>query len=386
MLFDPRATDPEVASYGTQWQPARYAAARRGSANGFLTLPDVAADIPGQAKLTRRTDVAMAQLVGRHFDAGYLRAANVSQFTGAGDALAQALFAWVARQCGAFKRLSFYPVLFDAPAVQEQIMYQTDAADFEVTSPLYLGIETAEDFVYVIEERAIALRKAHPRLLATALILINRAAFRTLTIRTPDDFIALFSQWHWDGDPWCTDDEAVDHLKDRFGDEPNDYEHFLPSVVRDALCPPSMEIGRYDIRRHQWRPFPGLGITALRRIGWTQTGWVHRLCAELEQLALLLASAGKRHLFDWSFRPETIYAAASIAANDDPHVTDVLDTHYEYFNNGGDGSLFHGFMALAYSPADIRKQYADLSLGFSILRQVDRVVALISYDPQDRSR
>jgi hypothetical protein len=43
-------------------------------------------------------------------------------------------------------------------------------------------------------------------------------------------------------------------------------------------------------------------------------------------------------------------------------------------------------MALAYSPADIRKQYADLSLGFSILRQVDRVVALISYDPQDRSR
>jgi PRTRC genetic system protein F len=128
--------------------------------------------------------VAMAQLVGKHFDAGYLRAADVSQFTGAGDAIAQALFAWVARQCGTLKRLSFYPVLFDAPAVQEQIMYQTDAADFEVTSPLYLGIETADDFVYVIEERAIELRKAHPRLLATALILINRAAFRTLTIRT----------------------------------------------------------------------------------------------------------------------------------------------------------------------------------------------------------
>ena len=386
MLFDPRATDPEVAVDGTQWQPARHAAARRGPANGFLTLPDVAPVVPGRASVKRRTDMAMTQLVGRHFDAGYLRAADVSQFSCAGDALAQALFAWTARQCGTLKRLRFYPVLFDAPAVQEQIRYQTDAGDFEATSPLYLGIETADDFVYVIQERAIALRRAHPRLLATALILINRAAFRTLTIRTPDDFIALFSQWHWDGDPSCTDDEAAGHLKERFGDEPNEYEHFLPSVVREVLCPPSMEIGRYDVRRHRWRSFPGLGITALRRIGWTQTGWVRQLCAELEQLALLLASAGKRALFDWSFRPETIYAAASIAANDDPHVTDVLDTHYEYFNNGGDGSLFHGFMALADSPSDIRRQYADLSLGFSILRQVDRVAALISYDPQERSQ
>jgi PRTRC genetic system protein F len=385
MLFDPRAADPEVAVHGTQWQPAGNAAARRGSANGFLTLPDVAPVIPGRAGVKWRPDPAVAQLVGRHFDAGFLRAADVSKYTGAGDAIAQALFAWVTRQCGTLKRLSFYPVLFDATAVQEQVMYQTDAGDFEVTSPLYLGIETADDFVYVIEERAIALRKAHPRLLATALILINRASFRTLTVRTPDDFIALFSQWHWDGDPWCTDDEAVDHLKERFGDEPNEYEHFLPSVVRDALCPPSMDIGRYDVRRHQWRSFPALGISALRRIGWTQKGWVRQLCAELEQLALLLASAGKRPLFDWSFRPESVYAAASIAATDDTHVTDVLDTHYEYFNNGGDGSLFHGFLALADSPTDIRKQYSDLSLGFSILRQVDRVIALISYDPQERS-
>jgi hypothetical protein len=64
----------------------------------------------------------------------------------------------------------------------------------------------------------------------------------------------------------------------------------------------------------------------------------------------------------------------------------VLDTHYEYYSNGGDGSLFHGFVALASDPVGIRKQYAEWSLGFSILRQVDRIAALISYDPQERSK
>jgi len=327
-------------------------------------------------------DPEVAKLVATHFGSGVLKACDVAQYAGAGDAMAQALFGWIRRQCGTLRRLTFRPVLLDVAAVQEQILYQDNHSEFEVTSPLYLGIETVEDHVYMIGERAALLNLAHPRLLATALILINRASFRTLVMRTPDDFLSLFAQWHWDGDPWCTDEEAIDVLKDRFGEDPEEFQHYLPSVVREELCTDSMMIGRFDMRRHQWRPFPALGIEALRRLRWIQTGWIRDLCTELERLTLLLTNAGRRSLFDWAFRPEMVYAATSIAAGDGSYVGDALDTHYEYFNSGGDGSCFHGFIALAASPDDIRRQYADLSLGFSILQQVDRVISLITRDPE----
>jgi PRTRC genetic system protein F len=328
----------------------------------------------------------MAVQAGRHFEAGVLRASDVQQFNGAGDAVAQALFAWIDRQCDTLRRVCCKPALFDAEAVREQTLYHEGDRDFDGDSPLYLGIETPEDYIYFVEERAALLRAAHPRLLATALILINRASFRTLIMRTPDDFLALFAQWHWDGDPYCTDEESLTFLAERFGDDKDEFVHFLPSVVRDELCPDNMMIGRYNARRNRWQTFNALGIESLRRLGWTQTGWIRQLCVELEELTLLLSRAGSRQLFDWAFRPETVYAATSIAAIENPHVADVLDTHYEYYSNGGDGSLFHGFVALANDPVGIRKQYAEWSLGFSILRQVDRIAALISYDPQERSK
>ncbi|MGF6851133.1 PRTRC system protein F [Paraburkholderia sp. CI3] len=380
MFFDPQPADAVVALDGLSWQSPRRAVARRRAAHDFLTLPDVSRAVAARASLKWPADRELARLVGEHFESGPLRAADVKSFTGSGDAMAQALFAWIRRECGVMKRLCFRPYLLDSNGVQDQIMYQTDASGFEPSSPLYLGIETPEDRIYVIEDRAVPLGKAHPRLLATALILINRAAFRTLVMRTPDDFLSMFAQWHWDGDPHCDDEDAVDLLKDRFGDDPEEFQHYLPSVVRQELCPPSMEIGCYSTKHRAWRPYPALGIEALRRLGWTQGGWIRALCAELERLTVLLSSVGRRALFDWSFRPEVIYAATSIAARDDVYTGDVLDTHYEYFNSGGDGSLFHGFIALAQSPDDIRRQYADLSLGFSILRQVDRVVALITRD------
>ncbi|WP_225031111.1 PRTRC system protein F [Paraburkholderia sp. XV] len=378
MFFDPRPADADFALEGVSWQPAQRAVARRRPANDLLTLPDLSRAVVARPSLKWPADRDVTALVGEHFTSGPVRAADVKTFSNAGDAMAQALFAWIRRECGAMKRLLFQPYLLDTNAVQEQIMYQTDSSDFEPISPLYLGIETPEDHVYVIEGRAAPLMKAHPRLLATALILINRASFRTLVMRTPDDFLSLFAQWNWDGDPWCDDEDAIKLLQDRFGDDPEEFQHYLPSVVRDDVCPPSMEIGRWDAKRRCWRNDPALGIEALRRLQWTQTGWVRMLCAELERLTVLLTRAGPRALFDWSFRPEVIYAATSIAACDDVYTGDILDTHYEYFNCGGDGSLFHGFIALAQSPNEIRKQYADWSLGFSILRQVDRVAALLT--------
>ncbi|TDN59054.1 PRTRC system protein F [Paraburkholderia sp. BL10I2N1] len=382
MFFDPRPDGEEVAISGVDWQPARRSVARRGPADGFLTLPDMSRCVPVTARLRWQEEREIVKLVESHFEAGPLRAADVPEFTGAGNAMARALFAWFKRQCGRQNRVRFRPVLLDINAVQEQIQYQYqyDAREFTPTSPLYLGFETPEDYVYIVDG-AQTFQAAHPRLLQTALILINRAAGRTLRMRTPDDFLGMFAQWFWDGHESCTDEEAAEVLADRFGEDPEEFQAYLPSVVREELCPAHMEVGRYNPKRFSWMPFPALGIAKLRVLQRTHSGRVRRLCVELERLTLLLAKAGKRRLFDYAYTPETVYHATTVAAEEE-HLGDLLDTHYEYFNSGGDGSLFHGFIGLATSPDAIRKQYADLSLGLSILQQVDRVVALITRLPR----
>ena len=380
MFFDPRPDDEEVAVDGIGWQPARRSVAGRRPADGLLTLPDLDRSVPVTARLRWQEDREIAKLVQGHFEAGPLRAADVPEFTGAGNAMAQALFAWFKRRCGRQSRVRFNPVLLDIDAVQEQIQYQYDAREFRPTSPLYLGLETSEDYVYVVD-RPQMFQAAHPRLLQTALILINRAAYRTLKMRTPDDFLEMFAQWFWDGDSRCTDAEAVDVLQDRFGEDPEEFRAYLPSVVRDELCPAYMEVGRFSRKQLRWRPFKALGIAKLRVLQRTHAGRVRRLCVELERLSLLLAKGGNRRLFDYGYSPETVYHATTISAEEE-HLGDLLDTHYEYFNSGGDGSLFHGVIGLATSPDAIRQQYADLSLGLSILEQVDRVVALITRLPE----
>jgi len=90
MLLSPRQTsggvDGGVAAVPQFQRPA--AAADR-PANGFLTLPEVSADVAVRGKVRFHTPEAVTALARAHFDTGALRARDVKAPTGVGDAYAQ---------------------------------------------------------------------------------------------------------------------------------------------------------------------------------------------------------------------------------------------------------------------------------------------------------
>jgi PRTRC genetic system protein F len=377
MLFDPRPVDSEVL-VGGGWQRQRLVVAERRPTDGFLTLPAIEAGVQTTAVMRWNAEAQLGSLVTAQFDAGVLSARDVPSFTGAGHALAHGFFAWAGRQRNRWRRLTLDFVLCDFEAVQEQIQYQYDAQDFELISPLYLGMEVQEDNIFEIGSKADELRAVHPRLVATAITLINRAAGRTVWIRTPDELLGMFASWYWDGDTHTTDGDAIDGLKDRFGEDDAELEHCLPSVVRPELCPEDMDVCGWDPRQRRFKHAHALGIATLRRLRRFNGGWVRRFCLELEVLTLLLRKAGNRRLFDTTYQPQAAYATCTLVAEDNPRITELLDDHYEHMASSSEGSTYLGFIPLATTPDAIRTQYADWALGFSILNQIDRVLDLLT--------
>ncbi|CAN7792271.1 PRTRC system protein F [Caballeronia sp. LjRoot34] len=378
MLFDPGQADSEVLVGEQRWQQRRIALAERRLTNDFLTLPAIDTDVQTKAVMRWNAQGQIGSLVTAQFDAGVLRARDVPGFAGAGHALAHGFFAWAKRQCNAWRRLTLNLVLCDVAAVQEQIQYQYDASGFDPSSPLYLGVEVGEDNIYEIGPKADELRAVHPRLVSTAITLINRAAGRTVWIRTPDEFLGMFASWHWDGDTHATDEAALESLRECFGEEDSELERYLPSVVRPELCPDDMDVVGWDSRQRKFRHSHALGIAALRRLQRLKGGWIRRFCLELEVLTLLLRKAGNRCLFDTTYQPQAAYATCTLVADDNPRITELLDDHYEHMASSSEGSTFLGFIPFATTPDAIRAQYADWALGFSILNQLDRVLEMLT--------
>lgn len=378
MLFDPRASGSEVAVSGKCWQSQRSSAPGRRPAHDFLTLPAFGTDVSTNAVMRWKADQDVASLVAAHFESGILKAGDVPNFKGAGHALAHGFFAWATRNKPPFRRLNFNFVLCDVDAVLEEIQYQYDSRDFSPESALYLGIEIPQENVFEIGPRAAKLRRLHPRLVSTAMVLINRAAGRTLWVRTPDEFLGMFASWYWDGDPHTSDEDAKEVLEDRFGEDEEEMEHYFPSVVRPELCPDDMDVCTWNSGSRRFGQKPALGVAALRRLQRFSSGWVRQLCRDLEVLTLMLRAAGNRSLFNCAYQPGCAYAASTLIVEDGPRIGELLDSHYEHLASSGDGSLYYGFVPFASTPDAIRTQYADWSMGLSILGQLDRVLAGLS--------
>ncbi|KMZ13469.1 hypothetical protein BHUM_01891 [Candidatus Burkholderia humilis] len=375
MFLDPRPSGAEVAVSGESWQPRRTPAAGRRLTHDFLSLPAIGSDVQMRAVMRWNAEKDVAGLISAQFNSGVLRPRDVPEFQGAGDALAHGFFAWAKCHMSRLDCIGFDFVLCDVPAVQEVVQYQEDSSDFNPTSPVYLGIEITEESIFEIGRRAAELRNVHPWLVSTAMVLINRAAGRTMWIRTPDEFLGEFASWFWDGDSQATDEEARETLTDRFGDDEAEIEHYLPSVVHPQLCPDDMDVYQWHASRRRYLPQQTLGVAALRRLQRFTSGRSRRICADLEKLSLMLQRVGNRSLFDCEYRPRCAHAAATLTVQNDSRVGEILDSHYEYLSSAGDGTTYLGFTPIASTPDAIRKQYADWSQGLSILGQLDRVIA-----------
>lgn len=373
MLFDPRSFVPAVDAGQRNWAPARqHPIARRRPAHDFLTLPSIPAGVPQTAILSFGDETDVRDLVTAQFRVGILDAEHVSSPAGAGDAFAQAFHGWLAPRVPTTKVLSFDLTLIEHAAVENEI--SEFGFDMQEESALYLGIRLEEETVYTLTEaRAAALRNLHPSLVFMTFHLIRAAAMKSLHIRTPDDLLDMFARWHWDYEPLTDDEEAREHLKERFGGDELDIDRYLPSVVRAELAPDE------TLPRWQWlqkdRKLSLISRRKLRELArLSADDWRGSLCGALADLDVALSRMGASTLLQGAQWAEPAYSAATVAYEHCDYVGEVLDDHFECANNGGYATYFQCFIPLATKRASIRAQYAILEDTLKLIALLDRVL------------
>lgn len=378
MLFDPATADSHFTlGAGGSWQPPRAAVTRRGPAADFLTLPSVGDDVPAVARVKWREDVSLTSLVRKHFLHGPLRAADVNDPVDAGDAFQQAFFTWAKRHTEPLSRITLKPRLFDSRAVRDVLQHTGTTNNDEDPSPLFFTLESPEEWLCSFGAMVGRLRAAHPLLLRTVMSVINRASMRTVWLRTPDWFMYEFSCWYWDGDEGITDAQADEMLKERFGEDEEARKAYLPSTVRPMLCPEDTVPTEYS--RGRWRLRPALTDDELRALRSRSRGAVRRVCTELLRLNRLMHGTRRRNLFDACYQTNPVYAGCGVVFDGNEFIGDLLDCHFDSEAQSGEATTYHGFIALGNDARAIRRQYADWTLGFSILTCLDRLLALVTH-------
>lgn len=376
MLFDPLSIVQCDDVAAPSWTPPRQHPAARGRpANDFLTLPAVPADVPSRAVLTYRDAEDLSALVLSQFQAGVLRASDVTNPVNAGDAFAQAMFAWINARRPVCHRLIFDFALLELGAAQSEVS-QFGWED-QLQEPLYLAIHLPQETVYVIgDERANALRAAHPALLFTAMSLISAADVKSVDLRTPSRLLDLFAMWHWDGDSMSDDEEARETML-AYGRDEEDLERYLPSTVRGELAPD--DVLPYHPRRNpEAGSLTALSVRRLRALARCNEGWIAAVCNALADLSLELHRNGTLNVFARAQWAEPAYAAATIVFRENDTALEVLDDHINQLNASGEATLYQAFIPVATAPDAIREQFLALGGMLRIIGALDRVLTLIS--------
>ncbi|UEP39700.1 PRTRC system protein F (plasmid) [Burkholderia ambifaria] len=373
MLYGPPRFDSSlVDNAGPQWESAFCSTARRGTAHDFLTLLTLSEHVPIAGTYRWRTDLDVAAMVKEHFINGPLRAADVENPSGAMDAFKQAFKAWLGR-IGMEKRVvSYLPVLLDRPTVEEMVQCRCNNDEEELDSPLYLGLEMANENVHSLAKFAPAAEQVHQLLVPSLLSILDRVSYRTGLIRTPGWFLCEFSRHYWQYEESATDAEAIDWLQELYEDDEESIARRLPSVVRPQIYPDSVrKPAKVAGRRSRSSCLSERELFELRA---STDGEMANICAELGTLKRLLRVAGKRKLLGEGVDGQPIYAMATVVLDDNALIGELLDDHYNYAHQGSEETYYNTFIPFPTRPKAIAQQYRDLALGFRMLNHVDRLL------------
>lgn len=314
----------------------------------------------------------LVDLVKAHFTYGPLRAADVEDPSDARDAFCQGFTAWLERIGMEQEILRYEPILLDRNAVYDAIQYRCNDDESKLTSPLYLGLEMADEVVYSLAPFVEAASRVHPLLASTALSVLDQVSGLTGLIRTPGWFLCEFARHNWEYNESATDSEVMEWLQDMHGEDPETIARLLPSVVRPEIYPEAIRCPpKVPGRRSKSKSLFERELLELRD---ASDGEMANVCAELATLTRLLRRAGKRSLLASGIDGQPIYSMATVALDVNSRVEELLHDHFNYAHQGSDETCFNTFIPFATHCEEIAMQYRDFELGFRLLNHVDQLL------------
>jgi PRTRC genetic system protein F len=342
------------------------------SAVGFQ-LPALHPTIP-LFTFVRHSEFTMAQLARDLVKIGVISPARIAADTELpAHIIAEGLSHWFDCRTRKLQRLHFsFAVMSgtEAQAVNEQF----DGSEREFTDAPVLAVESVgQENIYCLQAGAEKIERYFPGMFRAVLDAVQAASYRTVWCRLPGELYDNLSNWFYETD-WTekiSNKEALPLLKDRLEDR-KAIESYLPSRTRRIFGYQHWSLGKKRKISKQ---------CLIRFIRKSRPSFATRIARETIRLLELTeqVKALDASLPDLcGIYGESYYSACCLFYEDDPIATQALDDIGNSLMNAGDGTEFLGLAQLPTDPFALRNYFDKLDLCLQLLRQLDRVLSLIS--------
>ena len=287
--------------------------------------------------------------------------------------LEQGLLAWFKERTDRLHHLKFDVRVFDSVAANEiEFGYESEPLVYKGWAFALTGYETSE--VRVAEPVALELEKKCPGLFYSAFSAMERAGWKTADILTPMmviDQVASYQLWDGDFSELPSDEEAMEGLVDRFGDEAARY---LPSVLLkvwgQGFCFPRK--GQRSISKRKLR--------RLCKSPDKQVASVSRQLLKLQDAQQYVTECGAKLSGPGG---DPLFTACSIGFNRDDRYTQYIDDYVNGMYQSGEYSEFLTINEFPSIPDELESYFIKLDALFRLMAEVDALIPLLSIGNSD---
>jgi PRTRC genetic system protein F len=282
--------------------------------------------------------------------------------------LEQGLRAWFKERTDRLKHLKFDARVSDpvAAAALHQC-YDEEIPEYKNWVFALTGYETTE--VRVAEPIALELEAKCPGLFYSAFSEMEQGGWRTVDILTPMQVIdqtAAFMLWDGDLSEMPSDEDAMEYLVDRYGEDADKY---LPSILMKVW-------GQgYCFPRKGQR---SLGARKLKKLCKSPDHQVATIASQLLKLREAKRYADECGARFCGVNMHPLFTGCSIGFNRDDRYTEYIDTYVNGIYESGEYSECITIEEFPSNPDDLDSYFIKLDALFQLMAEVDALIPLLS--------
>jgi PRTRC genetic system protein F len=332
-------------------------------------LPTINAAVPHFTEIVDR-EVDFTTFARALLDAGVIQPDMIGPRAGTPKCiLEQGLRAWFKERTDRIKHLKFDVRVCDAVSAADLHQgYDEDPPEYKNWVFALEGYETSE--VRIAEPIALELEKKCPGLFYSAFSEMEQGAWRTIDILTPTKIIEQTASYMlWDGDfsEMPTDEQAMEYLVDRYGEEADRY---LPSALvkvwGQGFCFP----------REGQKTLSARKLKKLSKSDDAQVATISHHLLKLREAKRYLDECGAKLM---GVDAQPLFTGCSIGFNRDDRYTEFIDAHVNGIYESGEYSEYLSIDQLPSDPDDLDSYFIKLDALFRLMAEVDALIPLLSH-------
>lgn len=290
------------------------------------------------------------------------------------------LKAWFMRRIGLMHHVRFDVAVVDAEHANAYVSDFESGPTHFVDAALAFTGDVAE--MRYVEKIARAVEAVVPGLFLVAYTELIEAGYLTVEIHCPQRVIEMemaYSLWGNDITS-VTDEEARECLEERYGEEVDSSDYYMPDTVLRALgngfC---YDIARRGQKRKKPRRFSDLQLKKLAKHENVTVADIAAGLLNLRKARTRVSRLGAQmpHTSMMGGRPQ--YVSSIIFFNEDDRVLQFMDDEHQHLMETGEGTDLYAIEQLPTTAAELKTYFQKLDALFGLIAQMDALIPKISY-------